>query len=239
MKIQCDVCEKAPATVICCADEAALCAKCDVEVHAANKLASKHQRLLLESLSNKLPRCDICQDKAAFIFCVEDRALFCQDCDESIHLANSLSANHQRFLATGIRVALTSTCTKDAETSRLEPPIPSSQQVSTKMPTSHASGFSSPWGVDDLLQLSDFESSDKKESLEFGELEWIADMGLFGEQFPQEALAAAEVPQLPVSQSSNCMSYRPPKSNSAYKKPRIEIPDDDEEHFTVPDLGIF
>lgn len=61
MKIQCDVCERAPATVICCADEAALCAKCDVEVHAANKLASKHQRLLLQSLSNKLPPCDICQ----------------------------------------------------------------------------------------------------------------------------------------------------------------------------------
>ncbi|PRQ37780.1 putative transcription factor interactor and regulator Znf-B family [Rosa chinensis] len=239
MKIQCDVCEKAPATVICCADEAALCAKCDVEVHAANKLASKHQRLLLESLSNKLPRCDICQDKAAFIFCVEDRALFCQDCDESIHSANSLSANHQRFLATGIRVALSSPCTKDAETSSVEPPNHSPQLVSTKVPTPHASLISSPWGVDDLLQLSDFESSDKKESLEFGELEWIADMGLFGEQFPQEALAAAEVPQLPVSQSSNYTSYRPPKSNSPFKKPRIEIPDDDDEHFTVPDLGIF
>ncbi|PNX54474.1 salt tolerance protein [Trifolium pratense] len=61
MKIQCDVCEKAPATMICCADEAALCAKCDIEVHAANKLASKHQRLHLQSLSSKLPRCDICQ----------------------------------------------------------------------------------------------------------------------------------------------------------------------------------
>lgn len=61
MKIQCDACEKSPATVICCADEAALCASCDVEIHAANKLASKHQRLLLQCLSNKLPRCDICQ----------------------------------------------------------------------------------------------------------------------------------------------------------------------------------
>lgn len=62
MKIQCDVCERAPAMVICCADEAALCAKCDVEVHGANMLASKHQRLLLHFLSNcKLPRCDICQ----------------------------------------------------------------------------------------------------------------------------------------------------------------------------------
>ncbi|XP_004309809.1 PREDICTED: B-box zinc finger protein 24 [Fragaria vesca subsp. vesca] len=238
MKIQCDVCEKAPATVICCADEAALCAKCDVEVHAANKLASKHQRLVLESLSNKLPRCDICQDKAAFIFCVEDRALFCQDCDESIHSGNTLSAYHQRFLATGIRVALSSACNnKDAQTCSLDPPNQTtSHLVSTKLPNSL---FSPPWAVDDLLQLSDFESSDKKESLEFGELEWMADMGLFGEQFPQEALAAAEVPQLPVSQSSNYTSYRPPKSNSPYKKPRIEIPDDDDEHFTVPDLGIF
>ena len=61
MKIQCDVCEKSPATVICCADEAALCAKCDTEVHAANKLASKHQRLQLQCLSTKLPSCDICQ----------------------------------------------------------------------------------------------------------------------------------------------------------------------------------
>lgn len=61
MKIQCDVCERNPATVICCADEAALCAKCDTEVHAANKLASKHQRLQLNCLSSKLPSCDICQ----------------------------------------------------------------------------------------------------------------------------------------------------------------------------------
>ncbi|KAI8005624.1 B-box zinc finger protein 25 [Camellia lanceoleosa] len=110
MREMCDVCEKAPATVICCADEAALCAKCDIEVHAANKLASKHQRLLLQSLSNKLPPCDICQEKASFIFCVEDRALFCRDCDEPIHSASRLFANHQRFLATGIRVALTSSC---------------------------------------------------------------------------------------------------------------------------------
>ncbi|KAF8653346.1 hypothetical protein HU200_062318 [Digitaria exilis] len=73
MKIQCDACEGAAATVVCCADEAALCARCDVEIHAANKLASKHQRLPLEALSSRLPRCDVCQEKAAFIFCVEDR----------------------------------------------------------------------------------------------------------------------------------------------------------------------
>ncbi|KAL0456253.1 UNVERIFIED_CONTAM: B-box zinc finger protein 24 [Sesamum latifolium] len=241
MKIQCDVCEKAPATVICCADEAALCAECDVEVHAANKLASKHQRLLLQCLSNKLPPCDICQERTAFIFCVEDRALFCKDCDEPIHSANSRAANHQRFLATGIRVALSTSCNKDNVKSHPEPKPPklSSQQIGLKTPSQHVSGITSPsWAVDDLLQFSEYESSDKKEQLEFNELEWLTDINLFGEQVPQEALAAAEVPQLPVSPPSNMASYRPAKFYTAHKKPRIEVPDDDdEEYFTVPDLG--
>nr|AIE76497.1 B-box zinc finger family protein 24 [Chrysanthemum x morifolium] len=245
MKIQCDVCEKAPATLICCADEAALCARCDVEVHAANKLASKHQRLLLQqSLSNKLPPCDICQEKTAFIFCVEDRALFCRDCDEPIHSAGSLAANHQRFLATGIRVALSSSSTQEPEKNQQEPPPPSTnknvatvpQVVPVKTPTHQISGYNSPqWAVDDLLQFSDFESSDKKEQLEFGELEWLTDYGVFGDE-------AAEVPQLPASQPiNNTSSYRQNKFYVPHnKKPRYEImcnDEDDDEHFTVPDLG--
>lgn len=245
MKIQCDVCEKAPATLICCADEAALCARCDVEVHAANKLASKHQRLHLNSLSNKLPPCDICQDKTAFIFCVEDRALFCKDCDESIHSAGKLAANHQRFLATGIRVALSSGCTDDSEVSNHEepkPPTHNTQLVPERINTQVAdqnSSFSPPsWAVDDLLQLSDFESSDKKGQLDFGELEWFQDIGFFGDQLQRKSSAPAEVPQVPVMQSSNYTSYRQSKFNMSNKKPRLEIPDDDdEEFFTVPDLG--
>ncbi|KAK6930548.1 B-box-type zinc finger [Dillenia turbinata] len=237
MKIQCDVCEKVPATVICCADEAALCAKCDLEVHAANKLASKHQRLLLQNLSGKLPPCDICREKAAFIFCVEDRALFCKHCDETIHSANSLAANHQRYLATGIRVALSSSCNKDIEKTCLEPPTQRANQFVIKSTPDQASNFAPPpWAVDDLLQLSDFESSDKKEQLELGEFDWFNDVGLFSDQVPHVALAAAEVPQLPVQQSSNATSYRHMKSNMPHKKPRIEIPDE-EEYFTVPDLG--
>ncbi|XP_060171961.1 B-box zinc finger protein 24-like [Lycium barbarum] len=234
MKIQCDVCEKAQATVICCADEAALCAKCDIEVHAANKLASKHQRLHLQCLSNKLPPCDICQDKAAFIFCVEDRALFCKDCDEAIHSASSLAKNHQRFLATGIRVALSSSCNKDAVKTQLEPQPPqqNTQQVSLKMPPQQLSGITSPsWQVDDLLGFPDYESSDKKELLELGEFGWLGDIDLFGEQ------TAAEVPELSVPQPSNTNIYRTTKYNmQPCKKPRIEIPDEDE-YFTVPDLG--
>ncbi|KAL3502413.1 hypothetical protein ACH5RR_036862 [Cinchona calisaya] len=237
MKILCDVCEKAPAAVICCADEAALCVKCDLEVHAANKLASKHQRLLLQSLSSKLPSCDICQEKAAFIFCVEDRALFCRDCDDPIHSASTLAANHQRFLATGIRVALSSSCNKDGVKSQLEPQPPK-QQISSKTPAQLLSSMTSPsWAVDDLLQFSDYDSSDKKEQLEFGELEWFSDIGLFGEKVAEEALSAAEVPQLPVPQSSNATSYKTPKLYMPHKKPRIELEDDEEEYFIVPDFG--
>ncbi|KAK1426437.1 hypothetical protein QVD17_15109 [Tagetes erecta] len=241
MKIQCDVCEKAPATLICCADEAALCGQCDVEVHAANKLASKHQRLLLQTLSNKLPTCDICQEKAAFIFCVEDRALFCKDCDEPVHSAGSLAANHQRFLATGIRVALSSGSAKETEKNQQEPPPPAvnapvvPQVLPVKAPGQQVAGYGSPaWAVDDLLQFSDFESSDKKEQLEFGELEWLTDYGVLCDE-------AAEVPQLPPSQPINTTSFRQTKSYvPQYKKARYEMPyieEDDDEHFTVPDLG--
>lgn len=102
------------------------------------------------------------QDKAAFIFCVEDRALFCQNCDEAIHPAGSLSANHQRFLATGIRVAAASTnCTKDDEKPHLEPPNRNPQQVSVEPPSQQVPNFSPSWGVDDLLELADYDSHNK------------------------------------------------------------------------------
>ncbi|ERN08801.1 hypothetical protein AMTR_s00017p00255780 [Amborella trichopoda] len=56
MKIQCDVCEKAKAAVLCCADEAAMCWSCDETVHAANKLP-----LLLNSSHHASPEPDICE----------------------------------------------------------------------------------------------------------------------------------------------------------------------------------
>uniref|UniRef100_A0A1D1ZDI3 Salt tolerance protein n=1 Tax=Anthurium amnicola TaxID=1678845 RepID=A0A1D1ZDI3_9ARAE len=240
MKIQCDACEKAPATIICCADEAALCAQCDVEIHAANKLASKHQRLLLQCLTNKLPRCDICQEKAAFIFCVEDRALFCRDCDEPIHVPGSLSGEHQRFLATGIRVALSPACNnKDSGKVFTEPPNHTPQPIVQKVPSAQQTSSAympSTWAVDEFLQLSDYESSDKKETpIGFGELDWFEDIGLFHEQVPEQAMTAAEVPEVPVSPASSATLYRPTKS-TPLKKPRIEI-SDTEDYFTVPDLG--
>ncbi|GFP78687.1 B-box zinc finger protein 22 [Phtheirospermum japonicum] len=106
MKIQCNVCEAAEAAVLCCADEAALCWGCDRKVHAANKLAGKHQRVPLSTSSSQMPMCDICQETAGYFFCLEDRALLCRKCDVAIHKANPLVSAHKRFLLTGIRVGL-------------------------------------------------------------------------------------------------------------------------------------
>ncbi|VFQ92348.1 unnamed protein product [Cuscuta campestris] len=239
MKIQCDVCEKATATVICGADEAALCSKCDIEVHAANKLASKHQRLLLQTLSDKLPHCDICQEKAAFIFCVEDRALFCKECDEPIHSVNSLAANHQRFLATGIRVALSSSCKKDPPKGHLQdsqPPKPASKQIAAKSSSQQVSAFSSAsWSVDELIGFSDYNPPEKKflqeQQLELDELEWLTNMGLFREhEVPQ---LSARPPPPPPPPSSNMNTNKSAKFYMPQKRARM----DDHDFFTVPDLG--
>ncbi|KAL0875500.1 hypothetical protein Bca101_025205 [Brassica carinata] len=45
----CEVCEQAPAAVTCKADAASLCAACDSDIHSANPLASRHERVPVES----------------------------------------------------------------------------------------------------------------------------------------------------------------------------------------------
>ncbi|CBI19794.3 hypothetical protein VitviT2T_027810 [Vitis vinifera] len=109
MKIHCDVCSREEATVFCTADEAALCDACDHRVHHANKLASKHQRFsLLHPSPKQVPLCDVCQEKRAFLFCQQDRAILCRDCDLPIHTANEHTQKHNRFLLTGIKLSATS-----------------------------------------------------------------------------------------------------------------------------------
>ncbi|XP_062222613.1 B-box zinc finger protein 20-like isoform X2 [Phragmites australis] len=114
MKVQCDVCAAEAASVFCCADEAALCDACDRRVHRANKLAGKHRRLSLLNPSPSSsasaqqlppPLCDICQEKRGLLFCKEDRAILCQDCDVSVHTASELTMRHTRFLLTGVRLS--------------------------------------------------------------------------------------------------------------------------------------
>ncbi|KAK7283523.1 hypothetical protein RIF29_13093 [Crotalaria pallida] len=109
MKIQCDVCVKVEASVFCPADEAALCNSCDLTIHHANKLAGKHHRFSMHYPASKdLPFCDICQERHAYLFCQEDRAILCRECDLSIHRANEQTQNHNRFLLTGVKLSVTS-----------------------------------------------------------------------------------------------------------------------------------
>ncbi|KAF8405307.1 hypothetical protein HHK36_010210 [Tetracentron sinense] len=110
MKIQCDVCNKQEASLFCSADEAALCDSCDRRVHHANKLAVKHHRfsLLHPSSNDTTPRCDICQERRGFLFCQEDRAILCSECDLSIHKANEHTQKHNRFLLTGVKLSASS-----------------------------------------------------------------------------------------------------------------------------------
>ncbi|ESQ38541.1 hypothetical protein EUTSA_v10029034mg [Eutrema salsugineum] len=105
MKIQCEVCEKAEAEVLCCSDEAVLCKPCDTKVHEANKLFQRHHRVDLQkntaTVASGGPLCDICQERKGYFFCLEDRALLCNDCDGAIHICNS----HQRYLLSGVQVS--------------------------------------------------------------------------------------------------------------------------------------
>ncbi|KAE8713014.1 B-box zinc finger protein 25 [Hibiscus syriacus] len=147
MRIQCNVCEAAEAVVLCCADEAALCWACDEKVHAANKLASKHQRVSLSSSSSsQIPKCDICQMSALLLLesiflefhlligsiwvflCLQDRALLCRKCDVAIHTANPYVSGHQRFLLTGVKVGLETTT--DPGASSFDVKSPSSEKTS-------------------------------------------------------------------------------------------------------------
>src|SRR5688500_13409837 len=45
------------------------------------------------------------QDKRGLLFCKEDRAILCRDCDVSVHTASDLTMRHARFLLTGVRLS--------------------------------------------------------------------------------------------------------------------------------------
>jgi len=131
MKVLCSACEAAEARVLCCADEAALCARCDRDVHAANRLAGKHHRLPLQPpAAASAPGCDICQESHAYFFCVEDRALLCRSCDVAVHTANAFVSCHRRFLLTGVQVGLQ----PDAQEPAPDPPNAAAAAVAAPPP---------------------------------------------------------------------------------------------------------
>ncbi|XP_027332776.1 B-box zinc finger protein 21-like [Abrus precatorius] len=158
MKIQCDVCHKDEASLFCTADEAALCHGCDHRVHHANKLASKHQRFSLLRPSPKLhPLCDLCQERRAFMFCQQDRAILCEECDSSIHSANEHTLKHDRFLLTGVKLspspASDSSCNFSHQPLTLTTPSPPSTTTTT-LPLSSNKGVESLVNVEGTSSTS-------------------------------------------------------------------------------------
>ncbi|KAJ6960346.1 hypothetical protein D5086_030879 [Populus alba] len=83
----CDTCRAAACTVYCRADSAYLCAGCDARVHAANRVASRHERVRV---------CEACERAPAALLCKADAASLCTACDADIHSANPLARRHQR-----------------------------------------------------------------------------------------------------------------------------------------------
>ncbi|XP_028556086.1 B-box zinc finger protein 20-like [Dendrobium catenatum] len=134
MKLLCDVCGADEAALLCCADEAALCYCCDRRVHRATKLAGKHPRFSLLPYTQTHPLCDICQEKRGIVFCTEDRAILCHECDSPIHAANGLTMKHSRFILTGIGLSSASITASSH----------SSEQSINKKKVSHSQLFSSP-----------------------------------------------------------------------------------------------
>jgi hypothetical protein len=188
MKIQCDVCNKDQASVFCTADDAALCDGCDHRVHHANKLASKHQRFsLLNPSSKQFPICDICQEKRALLFCQQDRAILCSDCDVPIHSVNEHTKKHNRFLLTGVKLSASACVYKSPPPSNgcdLTVPDPKPQSINTPdllmdgIVTSETSSISEylqmlpGWQMEDLLDSSPASTQDYGGKLPFMDSEF-------------------------------------------------------------------
>ncbi|MBA0751398.1 hypothetical protein Gogos_000326 [Gossypium gossypioides] len=75
------------------------------------------------------------QERRAFLFCEEDRAMFCRECDLSIHRANENTQKHNRFLLTGVKLS---------PSLSLNPTSPSSETKSSSSHSSKRSRFSLP-----------------------------------------------------------------------------------------------
>uniref|UniRef100_A0ACD5V9P9 Uncharacterized protein n=1 Tax=Avena sativa TaxID=4498 RepID=A0ACD5V9P9_AVESA len=83
----CDGCSAVPSVVYCRADSAYLCASCDVRIHTANRVASRHERVHLSKANERAP---------AMLKCRSDTAALCAAYEAQVHYANLLAGMHQR-----------------------------------------------------------------------------------------------------------------------------------------------
>ncbi|KAE9448253.1 hypothetical protein C3L33_19829, partial [Rhododendron williamsianum] len=80
-------------------------------------------------------------EKRAILFCQEDRAMLCTECDIPIHKANELTEKHSRFLLTGARLSASSSSSSNVGDFATDSPIFKSS-VSNKQskPSSYRKG---------------------------------------------------------------------------------------------------
>lgn len=152
----------------CRADSAYLCSSCDAQVHAANRLASRHERVRV---------CQSCERAPAAFFCKADAASLCTTCDSEIHSANPLARRHQRVPILPIsEYSYSSTATNHScETTVTDPENrlvlgqeeedeDEAEAASWLLPNSGKnSGNNNGFSIgDEFLNLVDYSSSDKQ-----------------------------------------------------------------------------
>ena len=101
------------------------------------------------------------QERRALLFCQEDRAILCRECDLSIHKANEHTQKHSRFLLTGVKLSATSAVyiSSSSVTKNGGELVPDSksqqqQQQSIKKPVSVAPVNSNPPTVPSILSTN-------------------------------------------------------------------------------------
>ncbi|KAL4193847.1 hypothetical protein AMTRI_Chr06g178960 [Amborella trichopoda] len=82
----CDFCGVQNAVVYCRPDAARLCLTCDRNVHSANALSSRHNRVLI---------CEACSSHPATVRCFDDKVSLCQACDWN-GFGCSMASGHNR-----------------------------------------------------------------------------------------------------------------------------------------------
>ncbi|XP_014493660.1 B-box zinc finger protein 21 [Vigna radiata var. radiata] len=229
MKIQCDVCHKEVASFFCPSDEAALCHACDRTIHHANKLAHKHKRLsLCHPTSIPATLCDICHEKRAYVFCREDRALLCRQCDVSIHDVNEHTKTHDRFLLTGITLEEKTRTTSTSSTSNENIDSFGSSYNSSSVSTSSLSEYliqTIPgYCMEDLLDASFPASNAFSKDYEFPNEDVQVSMCSFPLQ-TQFSTASNLHPEMPKAKAGEGYSDWIHNSDStAYRVPSISPP---------------
>ncbi|KAF7094859.1 hypothetical protein CFC21_097135 [Triticum aestivum] len=115
----CDGCCAVPSVVYCRADSAYLCASCDAQIHAANRVASRHERVLLSEAYKHAP---------VVLECHADAAALCAAYEAQVHYTNLLATMHQRVPVVSHPVAAIPAASLFAEAAATAPVLGSKEE---------------------------------------------------------------------------------------------------------------